>query len=176
MSAHPWIYGVDMAIRALIATDGTHRPIDAAKASLSLLADEVELILITVVGNAVPPVAYAGGLDGPGLGPQALAVHDGQENLAKAALASSSAELPSVAETEVIDRVDVGAAICDAAIEHQANVIVMGGSDKGWFRRLFEGSVIHYVVDHATVPVLIIPIGQPHQPGGDEASPEPGHG
>ena len=49
-----------------------------------------------------------------------------------------------------------GAAIVEIAAEMSAEVIVIGASGKGFFRRLLSGSVSDYVVHHAHCPVLVV--------------------
>ena len=52
---------------------------------------------------------------------------------------------------------DAGRIICEQAIEHQVDVIVVGRRSKGWLSRLFDPSVSDYVVRHAPCPVLVVP-------------------
>jgi nucleotide-binding universal stress UspA family protein len=54
---------------------------------------------------------------------------------------------------------DPVAAILGAAEEHSADVVVIGSSDKGWWRRLLEGSVSDEVVRAAPRPVLVVRAG-----------------
>jgi nucleotide-binding universal stress UspA family protein len=60
-------------------------------------------------------------------------------------------------------------AICDEALRHRADVIVMGESEKGWFRRLLEGSAMQQVVRHAPCPVLVVPHHHPDGAGSPAA-------
>lgn len=50
---------------------------------------------------------------------------------------------------------DPATAILDAAESHAADVIVVGSTHKGWWRRLFEGSVSRDIAARSPVPVLI---------------------
>jgi K+-sensing histidine kinase KdpD len=68
---------------------------------------------------------------------------------------------------------DTATAICEEAVRHHADVIVMGESEKGWFRRLLEGSAMQQVVRHAPCPVLVVPHHRPDRdqsPGGGTGS------
>ena len=47
-------------------------------------------------------------------------------------------------------------ALVEIAAEMSAEVIVIGASGKGFFRRLLSGSVSDYVVHHAHCPVLVV--------------------
>merc|ERR1711931_426429 len=50
-----------------------------------------------------------------------------------------------------------GEAIVAQAIEHHANLIVMGSRGRNAMRRTFTGSVSDYVIHHSSVPVLVVP-------------------
>jgi len=53
------------------------------------------------------------------------------------------------------DTGDVASAIIAAAHDHGADVIVVGTHDRGWFGRLFTGSVSSDLIRESDVPVLI---------------------
>lgn len=67
-------------------------------------------------------------------------------------------------ETSVRDG-EPGPAIVEEAKEWEANLIIVGSRGHTGLRRLFEGSVAHYVVDHAHCPVEVI-----HAKDGEEKS------
>jgi nucleotide-binding universal stress UspA family protein len=48
-------------------------------------------------------------------------------------------------------------AISEAAEHHDADLVVVGASDKGWWSRLLEGSVTAGVLQHSRRPVLVVP-------------------
>ena len=48
-----------------------------------------------------------------------------------------------------------GEALCDAAKELQANLVVMATRGQGTIRRTFLGSVSDYLVHHLHVPVVV---------------------
>lgn len=50
-----------------------------------------------------------------------------------------------------------GDVICKVAKEKKAQQIVMGNRGLGMIRRTFLGSVSQHVIDHANIPVTIIP-------------------
>jgi nucleotide-binding universal stress UspA family protein len=54
---------------------------------------------------------------------------------------------------------DVREAICRAASEERADVVVLTSQPGGPFRRLFRGSVSNYVLRHAPCAVLVMPDG-----------------
>lgn len=52
---------------------------------------------------------------------------------------------------------DPAEAIERVAIDHDADVVVVGAHQRSWFRRLFEESVSKNLIDAATVPILVVP-------------------
>lgn len=52
---------------------------------------------------------------------------------------------------------DPVAHICQAASEHQADLLVVGDNHKSGWRRLLEGSVTSDLQRHARCPVLVVP-------------------
>ena len=62
------------------------------------------------------------------------------------------------AETSVRDG-EPGPAVVEEAKEWGADLVVVGSRGHTGLRRLFEGSVAHYVVDHAHCPVEVIHAG-----------------
>ena len=59
-------------------------------------------------------------------------------------------------DEELVEHGDPVDVIRRSAQEHDADLVVVGTSDKGWWRRLLEGSVSHGLVHHAEVPVLVV--------------------
>jgi nucleotide-binding universal stress UspA family protein len=58
-------------------------------------------------------------------------------------------------ETAVRDG-EAGPAVVEEAKEWGADLIIVGSRGRKGLRRLFEGSVAHYVVDHAHCPVEVV--------------------
>lgn len=50
-----------------------------------------------------------------------------------------------------------GAALCKSAMDHKADIIVIGSRGLGAIKRTFLGSVSDYIVHNAAIPVAIIP-------------------
>ncbi|KAM7539598.1 hypothetical protein Aperf_G00000032804 [Anoplocephala perfoliata] len=50
-----------------------------------------------------------------------------------------------------------GAAICKSAMDHKADIIVIGSRGLGAIKRTFLGSVSDYIVHNAAIPVAVIP-------------------
>jgi nucleotide-binding universal stress UspA family protein len=70
--------------------------------------------------------------------------------------AESVATEAGVFATSIGDVGDPSEAILRAADSHDADVIVVGSHDRGWFSRLVRPSVSSDVVRHAHVPVLVV--------------------
>eukprot|EP00243_Klebsormidium_subtile_P006288 TRINITY_DN2636_c0_g1_i1.p1 TRINITY_DN2636_c0_g1~~TRINITY_DN2636_c0_g1_i1.p1 ORF type:complete len:183 (+),score=29.10 TRINITY_DN2636_c0_g1_i1:195-743(+) len=59
-------------------------------------------------------------------------------------------------ETKVIESGDIQDAICSAAKELGATMVVMGGREMGFVQRTLLGSISDYVIHHAPCPVLLV--------------------
>ena len=83
-----------------------------------------------------------------------------EERLADAATeeARTAADESGLPNAEAIGEIgDPADAIVRAAEESDADVIVLGTRERGWFDRLIHPSVSKYVVRHADIPVLVVP-------------------
>jgi nucleotide-binding universal stress UspA family protein len=86
---------------------------------------------------------------------QSMESLNASEGLADQALASAQGVIGTSTEDSV-ELGNPGQIICDQALEHHADVIVVGRSSKNWFSRIFDPSVSDYVVAHAPCPVLVV--------------------
>ena len=146
-------------MKILIATDGTETAIAAARKALVLLSNTSEIVLVSVVHDYEDPMEDAGGFEGPLISPEA-AEAEYQHELAKGqdALEHTQAALGKAVEIRLVSASDnPGHAIVEIAKELHPDLIVLGRDTKGFFLRLFSGSVSDYVVHHAPCPVLIVP-------------------
>lgn len=145
-------------MKVVIATDGTEVALEAARSALELFPDPAEVTLVNVVPPEEDPMAMAGGFEGPLFTPSEVKqIHEQQVAHGEAVLDRTQEALGANAVHLVVSGSDVGDAICRTAEERGADVIVMGESDKGWFRRLLEGSAMEHVVRHARCPVVVVP-------------------
>jgi nucleotide-binding universal stress UspA family protein len=151
-------------MNVLIATDGSEAAIEAARSGLPLFGSSANVTLLTVVPPEEDPMAMAGGFEGPLFTPEEThEMHEQQLSQGERAIDRTERVVGTTAEHDLVSAGDTGDAICQEAIRRKADVIVMGESDKGWFRRLLAGSAMEYVVRHAPCPVLVVP--HPHQRG-----------
>ncbi len=147
----------------MIATDGSENSIEAARRGLRLLGDQPhdDVTLLTVVPPAIEPLMDSTGFAGPVVTPSEVEqIQKSNDERAHVALSATNAALTEQGEhthQEIVMGTDVGHAVVTAAKRENVDVIVMGASTRGWFRRLFEGPTVHYVIEHADCPVLTIP-------------------
>lgn len=144
-------------MKALIATDGSPNAVTAAHDAVVLLHPDLEIEIIRVIPEEEDPNETAGGFEGPLITEEeAEEQHHADEVQGRADLDATLARLGEAAVTTLVEANDPGRAICRLAAERNADVLVVGASDKGWFRRLLSGSVMEYAAHHAPCPVLIV--------------------
>jgi nucleotide-binding universal stress UspA family protein len=145
-------------VNVLIATDGSEAAVEAARSSLALLGGDAQVTIVTVVPPEEDPMSMAGGFEGPLFTPEETRdMHQHDLERGEAAVAATERVVGVHAVHQVVSARDTGNAICEEAIRRSADVIVMGDSEKGWFRRLLEGSALQHVLHHAPCPVLVVP-------------------
>ncbi|MEI7869789.1 MAG: universal stress protein [Candidatus Methylumidiphilus sp.] len=146
-------------MKIMVATDGSVDAIEAARVALTLLRDDAEIVLITVVQDYENPLEMAGGFEGPLLTPEeAEAAYQHQLAEGGSALERTKAALGRDVEIRLIPTdSDPSHAIIDMANELHPELIVLGSGNKGFFWRLFAGSVSDYVLHHSPCPLLVVP-------------------
>ena len=148
--------------RVLLATDGSETAIEAARHAVALLGKDHEYVALSVV----PPPSHGYPAGGFGVGVEPLggpSVAPAIEEEALGALEEESREalvrtvqaLDVEVETRAADG-DPGREICRQAAEGGFDVVVVGSHGTGLVRRVLVGSVSHYVMHHATCPVLVV--------------------
>ncbi len=144
-------------MKAIIATDGSTRAIDAAMAAERLLHPDVEFLLVAVVPEAEDPNDMAGGIEGP------LVTEEEAEQMTSESMTSGQEAILQLARTvhepmtaQLLHDDDPAVALCRLAEDQQADVLVIGASDKSILQRIFEGSVMRKLVKHAPCPVLVV--------------------
>jgi nucleotide-binding universal stress UspA family protein len=148
----------------LLAVDETPESIEAVRRARSLFGPDATYLAVSVADQPVPwfptPLVWGGVYPyvpyDPVPGPDVVssageAIGDRARETAHQVAAQAG-----VAAAAVGDVGDPVAAILRAADDHAADAIVVGSSDKGWWRRLVEGSVSDDVVRSATQPVLVV--------------------
>lgn len=144
-------------MKALIATDGTAQAIEAAHAAVAVLHPDLEFEIVRVIPAEEDPNETAGGFEGPLMTEEeAEERHHADEVQAQTDLEATLASLGEPAVTTIVEGGSPGPEICRLAAERGVDVLVVGASEKGWFRRILTGSVMEYAAHHAPCPVLIV--------------------
>lgn len=157
----------------LLAVDETDESIDAVRQARDLFGPEATYLAVNVaetpprwtptpmpwgmvypypIGASVPDV------EAP-LGDRSTEAQDHARETAEEVAGEAGLAAAPVGEVG-----DPSSAILAAAAQHGADVIVVGSTHKGWWRRLFEGSVSRDIAERSPVPVLLA--GQ--RPEGDD--------
>jgi len=145
-------------LTVLIATDGSDAAVAAAHRAVGLLRPGARIVLAVVIPEKADPEADAGGFEGP-LMTEEEAEHDWEDanDSGEEALGRTTSEMSGEVEERVVASDEsAGNAIVHCAEEIGADLVVVGTSGKGLFKRLFSGSVSDHVVHHAPCPVLVI--------------------
>ncbi len=146
------------SINVVMATDGSEAAIDAAHRSIDLLRPDPHVAVVMVIPERMDPMEDAGGFEGPVITDEE-ADKDWKASITagESALARTAEVLgPGVEVHLVPDDEGTGAAVVRVADQMNADVLVIGSSDKNWLSRLVGTSVSDYVAHHAPCPVLLI--------------------
>lgn len=149
-----------MSSTVLLCTDGSETAFSALRAGLRQLAPHERTILVTVFEPVDETLVT--GVSGFGAGSLSPAQYDElarqRRSEAEQVLAETAAalgrELDVRPEVRLLDG-PAGPAICDAADELGADVIVMGTRGRGGLRRAVLGSVSDHVIRNASCSVLV---------------------
>jgi nucleotide-binding universal stress UspA family protein len=125
---------------------------------LGLLRPQAQVVVVMVIPEYEDPMEDAGGIEGPVI-TEKQADKDWQKATAKgqAALERTAAVLgPDVEVRLVPDDEATGAALVRIAHDMDADVLVIGSSNKNWISRHIGESVSDYVAHRAPCPVMLI--------------------
>jgi nucleotide-binding universal stress UspA family protein len=162
--------------QVLIAVDDSEQSVNAARVAYNLFGEDATYTVVNVTDQSMmlwggdslmwgvgypvlmAPAGLVAASPAPGAAARASASEaDGApiDAAMKVALdVATEAELPN---PQVVGEVgDPAQAILEAALHHQADVIVVGSHDRSWLTRLFMPSVTGSVVRDANVPVLVV--------------------
>jgi nucleotide-binding universal stress UspA family protein len=150
-------------MKVLIATDGSAAAVDGATRGLQLLRNDITIEVTMVIPPRYDPMLDEGGFEGPVITEKeadndyASNLERGNEALTRTVTAVGGA--PAIVLTESdgppADR------IVALVAEHRADLSIIGSAERGFFSRLFHGSVSEHVVRHAHCPVSVIPYDHP---------------
>jgi nucleotide-binding universal stress UspA family protein len=145
-----------------VALDESAVSMRAAQEAVRLFSGrDVQFLVISVAREPVPwvPVGGFGLVSVPPPGWEDAAPSLDETEIAERATEAGAS--PARVITEVGDAVEC---ICAAAEEHDVDVVVVGGHDKGFLQRLLEPSVSAGVVRGTHRPVLVVSGTPPEKP------------
>jgi nucleotide-binding universal stress UspA family protein len=140
---------VDAAQRIVLGTDLGDASIAAERTAFDL-AQRLGSELLVI--NVIDP----GGLRLPGGRFQTRIGQVREEREAAVAHIVARARARGIAARFLVWQGEPGAGLLEAALAEGAALLVVGSHRRGRLGRLILGSVSAYVVDHATVPVLVV--------------------
>jgi nucleotide-binding universal stress UspA family protein len=165
----------------LIAVDATDSSVHAVETAHRLFGDDADYLVLNVgAGSYVPvpifpsevgmitPMAWA-----PIVHPHGAAGDVGRDVaesavISEADVAETIAQrtgeeggLPKATALGIVG--DAAGSIIEVAVDHAADVIVVGTHERGWLTRLLTSSVADEVRRESPIPVLVVP-----RPAGDE--------
>lgn len=165
----------------LIAVDATDSSVHAVETAHRLFGDDADYLVLNVgAGSYVPvpifpsevgmitPMAWA-----PIVHPHGVAGDAGRDVaesavISEADVAETIAQrtgeeggLPGATALGIVG--DAPGSIIEVAVDHAADVIVVGTHERGWLTRLLTSSVADEVRRESPIPVLVVP-----RPAGDE--------
>jgi len=158
----------------LIAVDATDASVHAVETAHRLFGDDADYLVLNVGGGSYVPVPIFPGASP--VSPMAWAPVV-QSQLAAEELVIESAASEVISDTEVAETIakqtgeegglaeatalgtvgDAAGSIIEVALEHAADVIVVGSKERGWLARLLTSSVADEVRRESPIPVLAVP-------------------
>lgn len=148
--------------RILLATDGSEIAIGSARRALELFGPDHDYVTLVVIPPS--PLVMAAGYAAMGM--EAIAAPppdpEAEAETERARLREADGILDRTLDALGIDAVrrvvhgTAGPEICRVAEEEDFDAVVVGSHGTGLVRRVLVGSVSHYVVNHATRPVLVV--------------------
>ena len=153
----------------LIAVDATDSSVHAVETAHRLFGDDADYLVLNVGAGVYLPIAIFPGELGlisplawaPAVQPDpavddvgdATTDADVAETIAK--LTGEEGGLPRATALGIVG--DPAGSIIEVAVNHAADVIVVGTHERGWLTRLLTSSVADDVRRESPIPVLVVP-------------------
>ena len=170
----------------LIAVDASDASVHAVETAHRLFGDDADYLVLNVGGGTYVPVTIFPGEMGL-VSPLAWAPVV-QSQLAAEDLRNDSGATDVISDAEAAETIakqtgeegglsgattlgivgDAAGSIIEVAVEHEADVIVVGTHERGWLTRLLTSSVADEVRRESPIPVLAVP--RPAGPDGTHRS------
>jgi nucleotide-binding universal stress UspA family protein len=134
--------------RVLVGVDGSAPAMNAMAVACALASEGGTLALISI---AVPPSSFA-------ISPYSLRDEQAWRDDAEAVLSRAAMLVPTnIPVIQIVRPEPAGPRIVEEIRSYLYDVVVVGATGRGCARNL--GSVTRYLLTHAPVPVLVVPIG-----------------
>ena len=150
----------------LIAVDATDSSVHAVETAHRLFGDDADYLVLNVGAGVYLPIAIFPGELGlisplawaPAVQPEPAVDDvttdaDVAETIAK--LTGEEGGLPEATALGIVG--DPAGSIIEVAVNHSADVIVVGTHERGWLTRLLTSSVADDVRRESPIPVLVVP-------------------
>ncbi len=145
-------------MHVMIAVDGSEAAHDAAEVAVGMFGRDVDYSIVSVGTIPMAPPITPLGLT-PALYTLAGARAGSMTDLnfqAEDIVEEVADELDLPGAEQVADRGGPGPTICALAEERNADVIVIGAHERGWWSRVMEGSTQDHLVRNAPCSVLVV--------------------
>jgi nucleotide-binding universal stress UspA family protein len=147
---------------ALLATDGSPAALDALRVGLTVIRPEARLVVATVTPAPDPTLVTGTGVAGGVMTVEEKRdLLDRQDAEARSVLDETVSALGIEGAETIVLEGRPGPALCAAAADRSASVIVLGTRGHGGVRRAVLGSVSDHVARNAPCPVLTV--GEPRE-------------
>lgn len=145
-----------MGNNAVVCLDDSERSRRAVADGIAVLAPDIPVVVVTVIGEPDPSLVTGTGMAGGAMSPEKFERSEAKRFEEARALVTDGAAALGLdgARTEVLTG-DPGRAICSFAESEGSAAVVMGSHGRSGFRRAVLGSVSDYVVRHAPCPVVV---------------------
>ena len=142
--------------RILLALDESNESLRAARTAVELFPD-AEFLVLNVARIPVPWMPIdAFGMVGTIPAPDWDEMIDRADDHAKQEITARAEAARVPAAAVLIEHGDPIEAICEAAEQHDVDIVVVGSHDKGGLARLFSRSIADGVVHRVHRPVLVV--------------------
>ncbi len=160
-------------VKVMVAIDGSEHAVRALNDAVGLFGRDADYALVSVVpssmlasifGSAATGTSTQGGTGSSGMPlvptPDGVAAQSDQAYGYYRTAQRQAATTAGVTAAEIIDEARpgkrrIGAAICEAATEHGADVLVVGSHGSSYAGEAMLGSVSQFVLHNAPCPVLV---------------------
>lgn len=142
--------------KLLIGVDESAESRHAIEVAFDLFGSDAEYTIASIAETR--PMFTSGYSAGAFVSPSDLVDRfDAAERLAHERAEEAAGTVPSGVDVDVDATVGhAGSALCETAVDIEADAIVIGSHDKSVWERLLNPSTGRYLIDHAPCPVVVV--------------------